>query len=138
MILYGTTVAEKMYDEIKNTIQIQGIRANLTVILVGDNPASLRYINQKQKWSAYVGMGFEVKHFPLEVSESSLLECINQCNQDQSVSGLIIQLPLPIHMDTNTVLRSIDPEKDVDGFHPINQGKIVVGDPTGFSPCTPA
>ncbi|MDD5769480.1 MAG: bifunctional 5,10-methylenetetrahydrofolate dehydrogenase/5,10-methenyltetrahydrofolate cyclohydrolase [Candidatus Gracilibacteria bacterium] len=138
MILDGKIVAEKIYNELKNEILPLEKKPKLGAILIGNNSSSIRYIKQKQKWAEYIGVDFELLTFDENISQISLLEEINKLNIDENISGFIIQLPLPKHINEQEIINSINPEKDVDGFHPINQGKIVIGDETGLKPCTPA
>lgn len=112
-------------------------RPGLAVILVGDDPASRVYVTGKEKDCAECGfLSFEHK-LPAETSQETLLGLIQDLNQDDSVDGILVQLPLPAHLDEKKVLDAIDPEKDVDCFHPFNVGRLVTGDPV-FQPCTPA
>ncbi|MBW7954593.1 bifunctional 5,10-methylenetetrahydrofolate dehydrogenase/5,10-methenyltetrahydrofolate cyclohydrolase [Candidatus Gracilibacteria bacterium] len=138
MILDGKEVAKKIYEELKKDILKLEKKPKLGVILVGNNPSSIRYINQKQKYAKEVGIDFELFSFDENVLEKDLLEKINILNNDESISGYIVQLPLPRHIDEKTIINSISPKKDVDGFHTINQGKIVIGDESGLTPCTPS
>lgn len=138
MILDGKIVAQAIYEDIKEEISKTSQKPKLWVILVGNNPSSLRYIKQKQKWAEYVGIDFELFSFNETVSEKELLWLVEKLNTHQNVSGYIVQLPLPKHINEKNILNSILPEKDVDGFHPENQGKIVIWDTSGLAPCTPA
>lgn len=138
MILDGKIVAQKIYEDLKNEIQILEKKPKLSVILVGKNSPSLRYINQKQKWAEFVGIDFELINFDDDVSEEILLTTIEKLNKDESVDGFMVQTPLPKHIDLEKVINSIDSRKDVDGFSPVNQGKIVIGDKSWLPACTPA
>lgn len=138
MILDGKIVAQTIYEEIKAEILTLSKKPKLWVILVWDNASSLRYIKQKQKWAEYVGIDFELFAFEENVSEKVLLEKVHVLNTDTNISGYIVQLPLPKHINEKNIIRSIAPEKDVDGFHPENQWKIVIWDTSGLAPCTPA
>ena len=112
-------------------------RPGLAVILVGDDPASRVYVTGKEKDCAECGfVSFEHK-LPAETSQATLLELIGRLNRDDAVDGILVQLPLPGHLDEEAVLNAIDPEKDVDCFHPVNVGRLVIGSPV-FLPCTPA
>ena len=138
MIIDWKKIAKKMYDELKDNIsKIDWNKPTLWAILVWENSPSLRYIKQKQKWAKYVWMDFELKNFNDDISEKELLEFIQKWNNDENISWYIIQLPLPEHINPETVLNAINPEKDVDWFHPENQWKVLVWDKTGFAPCTP-
>ena len=114
----------------------RGIHACLAVILVGENPASVSYVTGKQKALAEVGMKDRSMHLPESTSEAELLELIAQLNADPSVHGILVQLPLPKHINEDKVIMAIAPEKDVDGFHPVSVGNMMIGRP-GFLPCTP-
>lgn len=138
MILDGKKVAQHIYDSLSQEIAKCSPKPQLDVILVGNNSASLRYIGQKQKWAEYVWMNFVLHHFDESISENDILSTVETLNNDEKVSGFIIQLPLPKHFDEKKIIRSISPEKDVDGFHPVNQGKIVIWDESWLKPCTPA
>ena len=114
----------------------RGIHACLAVILVGENPASVSYVTGKQKALAEVGMKDRSMHLPESTSEAELLQLIAQLNADPSVHGILVQLPLPKHINEDKVIMAIAPEKDVDGFHPVSVGNMMIGRP-GFLPCTP-
>ncbi|MBA2873417.1 bifunctional methylenetetrahydrofolate dehydrogenase/methenyltetrahydrofolate cyclohydrolase FolD [Thermaerobacillus caldiproteolyticus] len=138
-IISGTELAkEKRLQLAKEVEQLkkEGIEPGLTVILVGDNPASHSYVKGKQKACAEVGIRSTLLAFPETITESFLLEQIKQLNEDPSVHGILVQLPLPSHINELKVIETIAPEKDVDGFHPINIGRMMVGQ-KAFLPCTP-
>ena len=124
-------VAQKVAELKKN-----GKNACLAVILVGENPASVSYVTGKQKALAEVGMQDRSVHLPENTSEEDLLKLIDQLNNDDTVHGILVQLPLPKHINEDKVIMAISPEKDVDGFHPVNVGNMLIGRP-GFLPCTP-
>ena len=124
-------VAQKVVELKKN-----GKNACLAVILVGENPASVSYVTGKQKALAEVGMQDRSVHLPETTSEEDLLKLIDQLNNDDTVHGILVQLPLPKHINEDKVIMAISPEKDVDGFHPVNVGNMMIGRP-GFLPCTP-
>ena len=124
-------VAQKVVELKKN-----GKNACLAVILVGENPASVSYVTGKQKALAEVGMQDRSVHLPENTSEEDLLKLIDQLNDDDTVHGILVQLPLPKHINEDKVIMAISPEKDVDGFHPVNVGNMMIGRP-GFLPCTP-
>ena len=138
MIIDWKKVALKIYDIIKKEVSGMSKNPTLWAILVWDNESSLRYINQKRKWAEYVWINFVLKRLAKDISEKELLDVIDSFNKDEDMSGYITQLPLPEHIDENKIINAISPEKDVDGFHPINQWKIMVWDDSGFAPCTPA
>ena len=114
----------------------KGILPCLAVILVGENPASVSYVTGKRKALAEVGMADRSIQLPETTSEAELLELIASLNADTSVHGILVQLPLPKHIDEDKVIMAIDPSKDVDGFHPVSVGNLMIGRP-GFLPCTP-
>lgn len=138
MILDGKLVAQNIYAELKNTISSLDTKPKLAVILVGKNSPSLRYIKQKRKWAEHIWMHFELINFDDDVEENTILTAIENLNNDSSIDGFMVQTPLPKHINFGNILNAIHPEKDVDGFHPINQGKIVIDDKTGLTACTPA
>ena len=117
-------------------LKAKGIVPCLAVILVGENPASLSYVTGKQKALAECGMKDESVHLPESTSEEELLALIHKLNKDDTVHGILVQLPLPKHINEEKVLLAIDPEKDVDGFHPVNVGNMMIGK-KAFLPCTP-
>ncbi|AMO85964.1 Bifunctional protein FolD [Solibacillus isronensis B3W22] len=114
----------------------QGITPGLAVILVGDNPASKTYVANKQKSCEQIGMYSELVKLPEEISEQALLEQIRELNERASIHGILVQLPLPKHINEDKVIQTISPEKDVDGFSPISVGKMMLGQDT-YLPCTP-
>lgn len=127
-------------DELKNEVmdlKERGITPGLAVILVGDNSASKVYVNNKKKACEYVGIKSFSYELPAETTEAELLDLIHTLNNDINVNGILVQLPLPKHMDENKVILAIDPKKDVDGFHPQNVGALSIG-LDGFISCTPA
>jgi methylenetetrahydrofolate dehydrogenase (NADP+)/methenyltetrahydrofolate cyclohydrolase len=138
MILDGRTIAQEIYADISARISQLWDKPKLGAILLGNSSESLRYIGQKRKFAQKIWMDFELSHFPENIGEEELLSHIQQLNQDKSISGYIVQLPLPDHIDSQKIIRAIDPKKDVDGFHPENQGKVLIWDASGFLPCTPA
>lgn len=115
----------------------QGIVPGLTVVLVGEDPASQVYVRMKGRACEEVGMKSGTVRLPATATEAELLDTIDQLNADPCVHGMLVQLPLPDHINEGKILLRIDPRKDVDGFHPVNVGKLVAGDPTGFKPATP-
>lgn len=137
MILSGKEVADQIQLEILEQIRSLNQKPGLAVILVGAHPASLTYINTKTKACQAVGMHSFLHHLPSETPEAEVLSLIQKLNTDPAVDGILVQLPLPKHINTEKIVGAIDPEKDVDGFHPINLGKLLAGLPGGFVPCTP-
>lgn len=139
-IIDGKMIATQIKDELKEEVTIlqnQGIFPGLAVVLVGNNSASQVYVRNKKTACEYVGIKSFSYELPEETSEQELLELIDTLNHDQAVNGILVQLPLPKHLDENKVILAIDPKKDVDGFHPQNVGALCVGLP-GFISCTPA
>ena len=140
-LLDGKTVAQDIRTEVAEAVQslkeTNGVVPKLTVILVGEHPASQIYVRTKEKASIKIGMHSEVLRMPGDTSMDHLLATINRLNQDKAVHGILVQLPLPDHLDEHRAILAIDPEKDVDGFHPINVGRMTIGI-EGFLPCTPA
>jgi methylenetetrahydrofolate dehydrogenase (NADP+)/methenyltetrahydrofolate cyclohydrolase len=118
-------------------LRIRGTVPGLSVILVGEDPPSQIYVRSKAKACVEAGMHSEVINLAADTRESELLSVITALNENAAVHGILCQLPLPRHIDTDRVLRHIDPAKDVDGLHPLNAGKLVLGDPSGFRPATP-
>ena len=138
MILDWKIVAQNIYDNLKNEIKTLINKPKLAVILVGKNSPSLRYINQKRKWAMYIWMNFELIEFDYDVSQDILIKKIIALNNDNTIDGFMIQSPLPKHINFEEILKTISPDKDIDGFHPINQWKIVIWDNSWLKPCTPA
>ena len=139
-ILDGNKVAQEMWaemtEEVKKLKEEHGITPGLAVILVGDDPASQVYVRNKGRACEQVGIRSDTYRFPGDYSQDELLGLISRLNDDPEVHGILVQLPLPEHIDEERVLYAIDPDKDVDGFHPVNVGKLMIGQP-GFLPCTP-
>lgn len=138
-IIDGKAIAAQVRGEVAakvSALKEKGITPCLAVILVGENPASVSYVTGKQKALAEVGMADRSMHLPESTSEEELLKIIDDLNKDNSVHGILVQLPLPKHINEEKVLLAIDPAKDVDGFHPVNVGNLVIGK-KAFLPCTP-
>lgn len=115
----------------------KGINPGLAVIIVGDDPASRVYVNNKKKACEQIGVYSEEYALPAETTEQELLDLIEKLNKDKKINGILVQLPVPKHINEETIINAIDPKKDVDAFHPVNVGKIIVGN-FDFVPCTPA
>lgn len=138
-IINGKELAHKLRMEMKekvHTLKNNGITPHLTVILLGDNPASKSYVNGKKRASSEINISSEIIELPLETTETELLNIIEKLNNDQKVHGILVQLPLPDHIQEQHIIEAIRPEKDVDGFHPINIGRMMTGQDT-LLPCTP-
>ncbi|KKT05433.1 MAG: Bifunctional protein FolD [Parcubacteria group bacterium GW2011_GWA2_43_17] len=138
-IIDGKQIASDIRTELKAEVQLlkrKGITPGLGVILVGIDPASISYVTAKGKACEEAGIYSDDNRLPVETSEAELLALVDKMNKNPKIHGILIQLPLPKHVDEQKVLLAIDPAKDVDGFHPMNVGKMVVGD-KAFLPCTP-
>lgn len=138
-LIDGVAIGKELRSEINDGVRKlleKGCQPGLAVILVGNNPASHTYVRNKEKSSIEVGMKSEVIRLPEEVTEAELLKQIESLNADDTIHGILVQLPLPKHIDEDLVIKAIDPKKDVDGFHPVNVGKMLIGQQT-FLPCTP-
>ena len=116
MIINGKQIAKDFYKELSKKVATLAIKPKLSVILVGNNPSSLAYVKQKKKFALQTGMDFELHAFEETLSENELIDEVEKLNRDETVSGFIIQLPLPKHMDLEKIVQKIDPKKDVDGF----------------------
>ncbi|NQT91287.1 MAG: bifunctional 5,10-methylene-tetrahydrofolate dehydrogenase/5,10-methylene-tetrahydrofolate cyclohydrolase [Lentisphaerae bacterium] len=140
-IIDGKAMAAEIRDEIKaeteKLIAEQGVTPGLVTILVGENPASVSYVTAKQRTSKELGFHSVQDTQPTDITEEALLELVDKYNRDPAIHGILVQLPLPKHIDETKVLYAIDPNKDVDGFHPVNVGKLMIGEAL-FLPCTPA
>lgn len=140
MILDGKKVSQRIKDELKAEVEglkKQGINPGLAVVIVEGNPASRIYVNNKKKACAEIGIHSEEYCLPETVTEAELLELVEKLNKKDDIDGILVQLPLPKHIDEEKVLLAIDHTKDVDAFHPVNVGKIMIGN-YDFLPCTPA
>ncbi len=140
IVIDGKKVAAEVKAELRPRIEQlknNGIEPNLTVILVGEDPASRVYVSMKKKACEELGIQSDTLNLPGETSESELLTLVEKLNRDSGVHGILVQLPLPSQIREAKVIETISPEKDVDGFHPVNVGKLVAGTPA-FVPCTPA
>ncbi|MDX2027656.1 MAG: bifunctional methylenetetrahydrofolate dehydrogenase/methenyltetrahydrofolate cyclohydrolase FolD [Alphaproteobacteria bacterium] len=135
-IINGTEIAAKLRQDIAKEIQSKKLSPGLAVILVGENPASQVYVRNKARAAEEIGMQSWTHRLPDNTTQADLLKHIAQLNRDPAVHSVLVQLPLPAHIDTQAIIEAVDPSKDVDGFHPINAGKLSLGLP-GFVPCTP-
>ena len=139
-IIDGKQISLDIKNELKEKVakyKEQGIEITLAVVKVGNDPASAVYVRNKEKACEYVGINSKTLALPEETTEEELLNVVKKLNEDKNVNGILVQLPLPKHIDESKVLLTIDSTKDVDGFHPVNVGKMVIGEDT-FLPCTPA
>jgi methylenetetrahydrofolate dehydrogenase (NADP+)/methenyltetrahydrofolate cyclohydrolase len=137
MDINGTLLAKQCRESLKLKIEKEEKKPSLAFVLVGEDPASQSYVRMKGKACLEVGILSIKIDLPETVSESTLLETVEKLNRDPSVHGILVQMPLPKHINEQKILLSIDPNKDVDGFHPINVGKMMTGDPNAIIPCTP-
>ena len=137
IVMDGKALAAKIKEEVRCKAELLSKKPGLAVILVGDNPASRVYVNGKKKDCGECGFLSEEYALPQETSQEELLALIEQLNDREEIDGILVQLPLPKHLDEKQVLLAIRPDKDVDCFHPFNVGQMVIGEP-GFKPCTPA
>jgi methylenetetrahydrofolate dehydrogenase (NADP+)/methenyltetrahydrofolate cyclohydrolase len=133
----GRLVRRDVAAEVER-LKALGITPGLSVVLVGDDPASAVYVRSKGKACEEAGMRGETIRLPAETTENALLAQVDRLNADPNVHGILVQMPLPRHIAADKVIRRIRPEKDVDGFHPVNVGKLSIGERDGFVPCTPA
>ena len=140
MIIDGKKISTEIKDELKEQVaklKAEGVEVTLAVVKVGEDPASAVYVRNKEKACEYIGINSKKIEMPEETTEEELLNLVNDLNTDPAINGILVQLPLPKHIDENKILLAIDPMKDVDGFHPVNVGKMVIGEES-FLPCTPA
>ena len=140
-LIDGAAIARSVRADVARAVaslRARGITPGLTVVLVGDDPASAVYVRSKGKACDEAGMASETIRLPASTSQDELLGIVDRLNADAAVHGILVQMPLPKHIDPDTVVRRIRPDKDVDGFHPVNVGKLSIGETDGFAPCTPA
>jgi methylenetetrahydrofolate dehydrogenase (NADP+)/methenyltetrahydrofolate cyclohydrolase len=140
-LLDGAKVAAKVQSDVAARVaalKARGITPALSVVLVGDDPASAVYVGGKERTSKELGMRGETIRRPATITQREVEDIVDRLNADPAVHGILVQMPLPKHMDSDAVLRRIRPDKDVDGFHPVNVGKLLIGEKDGFAPCTPA
>ncbi len=138
-ILDGKTLSNKIKNKVSQEVKelkAEGLTPGLAVVVVGDDPASHTYVRMKQKACESTGIYSIIHKMPLDITQEKILETIEMMNKNPNIHGILVQLPLPSHIDTNRVLETIIPTKDVDGFHPFNAGKLTLG-LDGFVPCTP-
>ncbi len=140
-LIDGKALAQRIRAEVAADVaelRLRGVTPGLAVVLVGNDPASAVYVGAKERASREAGMSGDTIRLPASTSQSELLELVERLNRDPSVHGILVQMPLPAQIDPDTVIRHIRPDKDVDGFHPVNVGKLLIGHTDGFVPCTPA
>ena len=140
-LIEGAPIAEVVYRECETSfaeLKAAGHIPGLAVVLVGDDPASKAYVGSKDRKCRELGLHSVNIEKPADISQGDLLAVIDELNADEAIHGILVQMPLPRHLDEEEVIRRIDPAKDVDGLHPVNLGKLAMDDPTGFAPCTPS
>src|ERR1700738_4673891 len=140
ILIDGKAVAERINEQTREKIarlKERGINPGLAVVLIGENPASIAYVRNKDRTSQKLGFFSRKIELPAETSQSDLLKIIDDLNADPAIHGILVQSPPPPHINEAKIVVAIDPAKDVDGFHPINVGKLAMGDPSGIVPCTP-
>lgn len=140
-LIEGAPIAEIVYQECAASLtelKAAGHSPGLAVVLVGDDPASKAYVGAKDRKSKELGLHSVKIEKPASITQAELLATIDELNSDPAIHGILVQMPLPKHLDTDEVILRIDPTKDVDGLHPVNLGKLAMDDPSGFVPCTPA
>lgn len=136
-IIDGKKISQEVKDECRERIAREGLNLTLAVVQVGNDPASSVYVGNKKKACEYIGIRSLAYELPEETPEEELLQLIKELNDRDDVNGILVQLPLPVHMDEDKVIQTISPKKDVDGFHPQSVGALSIGQP-GFVSCTPA
>ena len=139
-LIDGKTISAQIKDELKEqvaTLKEQGVELTLAVIQVGEDPASSVYVRNKKNACAYIGINSIAHELPEDTTQEELLDLIDKLNNDDKVNGILVQLPLPNHIDEDAIINAISPNKDVDGFHPQNVGALSIGK-KGFVSCTPA
>src|SRR4030095_375769 len=139
-LIDGRAVAEKVYVDLRNEIaqlKSKGVTPGIAVVLVGDDPASRAYVRSKDKMSRELVWHSVKLELPASTSQEELLARVDELNRDPKVHGILVQSPPPKQIDEAAIVRTLDPRKDVDGFHPLNVAKLAMGDETGFVPCTP-
>ena len=140
-LIDGRAISAQILGELSarvSALKIRGLQPGLAFVRVGEDPASKVYVGRKEKACADLGMFSETRVLPQNATETELLALIAKLNSDSRVHGILVQAPLPKHIREAVIYSTVSPRKDVDGFHPVNVGKLMLGDPTGFQPCTPA
>jgi methylenetetrahydrofolate dehydrogenase (NADP+)/methenyltetrahydrofolate cyclohydrolase len=140
-LIDGRAIAEQVHTETAARVAqlaTRGIQPGLLFVRVGEDPASKVYVGMKEKTARRLGIASETRVLPAETSEADLISLLAACNHDSRIHGILVQAPLPGQINAARIYSTVDPEKDVDGFHPVNVGRLMLGDPRGFAPCTPA
>ena len=139
-LIDGRAIAQEVHAETESrvaSLKLAGVEPGLVFIRVGEDPASKVYVGMKERTAARLGIRSDTTVLPENTPETGLLELLGKLNADASVHGVLVQAPLPVHIDETNVFSAVSPAKDVDGFHPLNAGKLMLGEPGGFVPCTP-
>jgi len=139
-LIDGRAIAQEVHAETESrvaTLKLAGVEPGLVFIRVGEDPASKVYVGMKERTAARLGIRSDTTVLPENTPETGLLELLRKLNADASVHGVLVQAPLPVHIDETNVFSAVSPAKDVDGFHPLNAGKLMLGEGGGFVPCTP-
>lgn len=140
-LIDGAKLADQIKAEVAGRVaelKARGVTPGLSVVLVGEDPASAVYVGSKERTCIELGMHGETIRKPATITEPELLAIVDQLNDNPAVHGILVQMPLPKHINADAIVRRIRPDKDVDGFHPVNVGKLLIGEKDGFAPCTPA
>jgi methylenetetrahydrofolate dehydrogenase (NADP+)/methenyltetrahydrofolate cyclohydrolase len=140
-LIDGVAIARSVREQVARDVErlaAEGLRPGLAVVLVGDDPASAVYVRSKGKACEEAGIHSVTIRLPAETTQEELLAQVDALNADPAIHGILVQMPLPRHIDSDAIIRRIRPDKDVDGFHPVNVGKNLIGERDGFVPCTPA
>jgi methylenetetrahydrofolate dehydrogenase (NADP+) / methenyltetrahydrofolate cyclohydrolase len=140
-LIDGAKLADQIKAEVAGRVaelEARGVTPGLSVVLVGEDPASAVYVGSKERTCIELGMHGETIRKPATITEPELLAIVDQLNDNPAVHGILVQMPLPKHINADAIVRRIRPDKDVDGFHPVNVGKLLIGEKDGFAPCTPA
>jgi len=140
-LMDGVALARAIRDDVAAGVLVQrarGVAPGLAVVLVGEDPASTVYVRNKGRACEEAGMHSETIRLPASTTQAEVLAMVDRLNADPAIHGMLVQMPLPPQCDADAVIRRIDPAKDVDGFHPINAGKLLIGERDGFAPCTPS
>ncbi len=140
-LIDGRAIAAEIQQETARRVaalQARGVRPSLVFVRVGEDPASRVYVGMKEKTAAQLGIASETRVLPETTPESELLALVHRLNKDDAVHGILVQAPLPRHISETKIYATVAPHKDIDGFHPVNVGKLMLGDDSGFRPCTPA
>src|SRR5262245_10516741 len=140
-LIDGRAIAARLNDEARQRVAAlrhRGVEPYLTFVRVGEDPASKVYVGMKERTSGELGIRSSTQVLPVETTQEELLALIQSLNRDAAVHAILVQAPLPPHIHAPTIFAAVDPTKDVDGFHPVNVGKLLLGETGGFVPCTPA